>query len=197
MLPAWLRAAIEPHPDLAGPPPVPFQFKDATLERIPSVPLQQLVRRYGGAFWDEAAKGTAPLLLGPPGTYKSYAAAVLVRRLHAKACIKTAWCTVPIALTGLERDRFSEQTRERIAAWKRSPFLVCDDFAMVRIGSWQHDVLVELTMDRFESGKPTLWTGNVTVPKGKQDFLADVVGAQLARRMLERSEGYRLYVQKH
>ena len=195
--PQWLREAIEPSPLLVGPAPVPEQFTNATLTDIPSDPLRGLLRRYGSEFWDAAAKGVAPLLVGPPGTYKSYAAAVLCKQLHGKVGIRTEWCTVPVQLTKLERMRFTANTDDQIERWKTCPFLVCDDFAMVRLNSWQHDVLVEIAMARFESQKPTLWTGNVVLAQGNTQALTDAVGAQLSRRLLERSVGYRLYVQTH
>lgn len=194
-LPDWLRDAIEPSASLVGEAPVPSQFKDARLSEITAKPLHSLLRKYGSEFWQAAAVGVAPLLVGPPGTYKSYAAAVLCKQLHAKVLIRTTWCTVPVQLTKLERMRFTATTDETIETWKSCPFLVCDDFAMVRINSWQHDVLIEIAMARFEAQKPTLWTGNVVLAPGNIQALTDAVGAQLCRRLLERSTGYRLYVQ--
>lgn len=196
-LPQWLREAVEPSPLLVGPPPVPGQFADASLNDIPSEPLKGLLKRYGSEFWDAAARGAAPLLVGPPGTYKSYAAAVLCKQLHARVGIRTEWCTVPVQLTKLERMRFTANTDDQIERWKSCAFLVCDDFAMVRLNSWQHDVLVEIAMARFEAQKPTLWTGNVVLAQGNTQALTDAVGAQLSRRLMERSTGYRLYVQTH
>lgn len=194
-LPQWLRDAIEPSPSLVGVAPVPGQFRDATLDGIPSEPLRVLLRKYGSEFWDAAARGVAPLFVGPPGTYKSYAAAVLCTQLHQRGGIRTEWCTVPVQLTKLERMRFTANTDDTIERWKDCPFLVCDDFAMVRLNSWQHDVLIEIAMARFEAQKPTLWTGNVVLAPGNTQALTDAVGAQLSRRLLERSTGYRLYVQ--
>ncbi len=195
--PQWLRDAVEPSPLLVGPPPVPEQFKNATLANIPSEPLRGLLRRYGGEFWDAAGKGVAPFLIGPPGTYKSYGAAVLCAQLHNRVGIRTEWCTVPVQLTKLERMRFTANTDDAIERWKTCPFLVCDDFAMVRLNSWQHDVLVEIAMARFEAQKPTLWTGNIVLAQGNTQALTEAVGAQLSRRLMERSAGYRLYVQTH
>jgi len=72
---------------------------------------------------------------------------------------------------------------------------------MIRLGSWQFDVMAEIAMSRFDARRPTMWTGNITLPGGSLDgvqkALMSAVGAQLARRMLERSAGYRLYVGVH
>jgi len=61
----------------------------------------------------------------------------------------------------------------------------------------QHDVLVEIAMARFEAQKPTLWPGNIVLAQGNTQALTEAVGAQLSRRLMERSAGYRLYVQTH
>ena len=149
---------------------------------------------YGREFWSAASRGLAPLLVGPPGVYKSYSAAVLAKQIHEKACVRIAWCDVPVTLFQLERKRFQHATDELIDSWKQVPWLVIDDFAMVQVGSWQHGVLCEVAMHRFSHGKPTCWTGNIQFARGQQSALVDAVGAQLARRLMEGSEGFRLAI---
>lgn len=193
----WLLDAAEPHQNLVGPLVLPPQFAEARLEEIPHPKLREQVREYGRQFWELAPHGIAPVWLGPPATYKSYSAAVLCKAMHSQG-IKTAWATVPVKLTELERKRYDGTADQVLTHWKQVPFLVLDDFAMVRMNSWQHDALVEVAMARFESQKPTLWTGNVFVEEGTvpklSALLEQAVGAQLTRRMLERSEGFRYYV---
>lgn len=188
---------VEPHPNLVGALDLPAQFADVRLEAIPHAKLREQVREYGRQFWDMAPRGIAPVWLGPPATYKSYAAAVLCTAMHGQG-VKTAWLTVPVKLTELERKRYSDVADRALAAWKQAPFLVLDDFAMVRMNSWQHDALVEIAMARFENQRPTLWTGNVFVDPGVtpklSTMLEQVVGGQLTRRIIERSEGFRYYV---
>lgn len=193
----WLLDAAEPHQNLVGPLALPPQFAEARLEDIPYAKLREQVREYGRQFWELAPRGIAPVWLGPPATYKSFSAAVLCKAMHAQG-IKTAWVTVPVKLTEFERKRYDGTADQALTHWKQVPFLVFDDFAMVRLNSWQHDALVEVAMARFESQKPTLWTGNVFVEEGTTPklsaLLEQAVGAQLTRRMLERSEGFRYYV---
>jgi DNA replication protein DnaC len=188
---------VEAHPNLVGALELPAQFTDVHLDTIPYPKLKEQVREYGRQFWDLAPRGIAPVWLGPPATYKSYSAAVLCTAMHAQG-VKTAWLTVPVKLTELERKRYSDAAEQALAHWKRVPFLVLDDFAMVRLNSWQHDALVEIAMARFESQRPTLWTGNVFLEPGTTPklgtLLDQVVGVQLTRRILERSEGFRYYV---
>lgn len=188
---------VEAHPNLVGPLDIPSQFTNAQLDQIPHQTLRDQVRNYGKHFWELAPRGIAPVWLGPPASYKSYSAAVLCTAMHHQG-VKTAWLTVPVKLTELERKRYSDTAEQLIAHWKQVPFLVLDDFAMVRLNSWQHDALVEIAMSRFENQRPTLWTGNVFFEQGVKPDIAvliqEAVGAQLMRRIVERSEGYRYFV---
>lgn len=199
--PNWLRQVAEPHIDLVGPSPVPYQFDGVTFDMLPTKGLKRVISAYGAKFWSEGAQGMAPLLIGPPGAFKSVSAAILSNQIRTKALVKTGWCTIPVDLTRLERARYAERTSEQIQEWINVPFLVIDDFAMVRLGSWQFDVMAEIAMSRFDARRPTMWTGNITLPGGNLDgvqkALTGSVGAQLTRRMLERSSGYRLYVGVH
>lgn len=193
----WLLEAAEPHANLVGRDSVPAQFADVTLEGLRQVTLRSLVRSYGQQFWEAGSQGLAPLILGPPATYKSYAAAVLCKQIHQAAKVPTAWCTVPVDLTRIERKRYQPDTDALIDRWKTIPFLVLDDFAMIRTGSWQFDVLLEIAMARFEARRPTMWTGNVLLREGESDpwpQIERLMGVQLLRRMTERSEGFRRYV---
>lgn len=181
-----------------GQAPIPDQFQTATIDVVPDQ-LRTCVLAYGKAFWQAASKGVAPLFLGNPARYKSYSAAALAKALHERACVRVDWCDVPITLNQLERNRFDRATDERIERWKTVPFLVMDDFGMVKVDSWQHGVLAEVGMSRFDRGYPTCWTGNVAIDGQVSSATIDEalrrhVGVQLARRIMERSEGYRVYV---
>lgn len=194
----WLSKEVQPTTELVGPSPIPEQFTNATLEAVPHAGLKRVVRAYGSAFWEEASRGMAPVFLGPVGTFKSHCAALLSRQIRDLAKIRTGWCTVPIDLTRLERKRYDQATDELIEHWKSVPFLVFDDFGMVKVGGWQYDVMVEIAMHRFETCRPTLWTGNVLVgvasPEALKQTMVEMMGAQLTRRVFERSEGYRIYI---
>jgi DNA replication protein DnaC len=194
----WLLKSVEAHPALMGKPPIPEQFSDAVVDVIPHKTLRECVLRYGKHFWEDASRGFAPLFLGAPGVYKSFAAAALSRVLHLRACVPVAWCDVPVGLNALERRRFDRATDEQIDRWKHAPWLVMDDFAMAKRDTWQHGVLTEVALARFDLGRPTCWTGNIEVevptPQAVEDALKASAGVQLARRILERSDGYRVYV---
>lgn len=193
----WLLHVVEPDPVFAREVVTPSQYATATLAGIVPPRLRSMVAAYGAQFWEVAAQGIAPLIVGPPATYKSYAAAVLCRQVQEVAQVQAAWCTVPVMLTKMERKRYASETDDQIERWKDVPFLVVDDFAMARVGSWQYDVLVEIAMARFERQRPTVWTGNVLVSNPKQELREEMnrlLGIQLTRRVFERSEGFRQYV---
>lgn len=193
----WLLEAAEPHANLVKHDSVPAQFADVTLDGLHNPGLRSLVRTYGQRFWEVAEQGIAPLLIGPPATYKSYAAALLTKQIHQSAKVPTAWCTVPVDLTRIERKRYQPETDALIDRWKTIPFLVLDDFAMIRPNSWQFDVLLEIAMGRFEMRRPTMWTGNVLLKDDETDpwpQIERLLGIQLLRRMTERSTGFRRYV---
>lgn len=182
-----------------GRAPIPEQFADASIDVVPHRTLKDCVLRYGKEFWQAASKGLGPLFLGPPALYKSYAAAALARALHERACIHVAWCDIPITLNAMERRRFDKTTDEQIDRWKQVPFLVMDDFGMAKVDSWQYGVMAEIGMSRFDTGRPTCWTGNVEIdgpPTADKvnEALRATAGVQLARRIMERSEGFRVYV---
>jgi DNA replication protein DnaC len=182
-----------------GPLSIPEHFRDVSVGQITRKPLQDALLRYGRDFWTAASKGVAPMFLGPPSVYKSYAAAALCKALHERACVHVGWCTVPVMLNQLERKRFDKATDRQIEDWKQVPFLVMDDFAMIRMDTWQYNAMVEIAMARFDAGKPTCWTGNVEITgkptlQAVEEALRTGLGTQLTRRLLERSEGYRVYV---
>ena len=181
-----------------GPAAVPEQFSNAVIDVVPHRTLKECVLRYGREFWQAASRGFAPLFLGAPAVYKSFAAAALTKALHERALVRGEWCDVPITLNQLERRRFDRSTDAQIDRWKQAAWLVMDDFAMARQDTWQHGVMTEIAMSRFDTGRPTCWTGNVEVeqatPEKVEEALKRLAGVQLARRILERSEGYRVYV---
>ncbi len=189
----WLHQHILPHESLVGPSPVPTRFQSVTLAGLDEEKINKAVRSYGKHFWSLAPEGRGVLFTGPPGRYKTYGAAVLAQAIHHRFRIPVGWCTVPVDLTHLERNRFSSDTEERLENWKSCPWLVMDDFAIPPMGTWQHSVVLEIGMYRHANQLPTCWTGNLTtLGRSAQEVLSGAVGAQLARRIGEASRGYRV-----
>lgn len=196
-LPAWWAGIVETNVAFLGEDPIPLKFRGGELNQIPQAKLRELVRNYGRNFFDAAPKGIAPLLLGPMAAYKSFSAALLARQIREKALVKVDWVDCPVLLNAFERRRFDVETSERIEQIKNTGWLVMDDFAFVRLGTWQSDLMAEIACHRFDNSMPICWTGNVHMAvdeKAPLAILSEVVGGQLARRILEASQGYRLMV---
>lgn len=171
---------------------VPARYATATLDGLNSAPLRKVVREYGARYGELKPKGVAPFFCGSTQGYKTYAAAVLVGAL-ARVGEGYAWCHVGSAFPPLDRDAFSERTSTHLRTYRNADFLVLDDFTQCvspRVRDW----LVEIGTFRFDTLRPTLYTGNVRVTAKDFTELGNVVGVGLARRILEASEGFRVSV---
>lgn len=173
---------------------IPPRYADATLDGIPVPALQECVRRYGAEYAVASAKGQAPFFCGSTQGYKTYAAAVLAKAVNEVLDVPVGWVNCAADFARMQREAFEVATRVQITQLKRVPFLVLDDFTQAATNARQRDLLVEIGTDRFDALLPTLYTGNITLSARNQAPLADLVGACLARRILEASEGYRVLV---
>lgn len=179
------------HPTMRRPFNCPLRFKDAQPDGIPDDLLRGMVRRYLREFWTHAPQGVAPCFVGKARSYKSYAAAVIGRWVANAADVETWWIDCGDDLMVLERQRYEDATQEYIAWLKQVPFLIMDDFTNVREKTWAADLMVEIATARFNSLRPTLYTGNVLFTKDDLQRLAGLYGACLARRIFDGADGFR------
>lgn len=186
----WLLEA-RMSPTVLPPLDLPRRYMDATLKNVPHLALVKVARNYGTKFWEAAPKGLAPLLVGAAGEYKTVTAAAIARAVHDVMNIEVGWCNCAVDFIRFDREAFAPSTQVRIAQLKLIPFLVMDDFTQVPLGSRMHNTLQEIAGVRFDSLRPTLWTGNIVLEKGDTEKLAKTVGTFLARRILETSVGFR------
>lgn len=178
----WLDEELAKNPQ-PRPPAIPERYRGASLAGIPKDhPLRDLTFRYLVEFYDHAARGVAPLLLGPTGHWKTYAAAAVANGVGS--VVETEFVSVPDEFTLLVADRFSADTRERLARLMSVPFLVLDDLFWIRRDSWEAQTLVAVLAARFNGLRPTLITGNLELPPGREfDTLAASWGPLVARRL--------------
>lgn len=185
----WLtrRVQILPKPPTLV---VPERYADTTQEQLPT-PLATLLSEYLFGFWTHAPKGIAPLLLGRAFTWKTAAAVVLAKQIQEVHKVAVTFVSVPDKMIQLELNRFSEETRQMLARWKLADFLILDDFATVEPKSFGHDVLKSLIAARFDSTRPTVWTGNVELD-AKDPFkgLGLAYGPLMGRRLQQGAEGF-------
>ena len=178
-----LRRDSRANPAL-GDPALPARFAECTVKALPPGPLVSVLHEYMGKFWEYAGQGKAPLLIGTAQQWKTYAAAVIVRSIHFQFRLRTMFVCCLADISKLERDRFSEDTREYVQRMTRIPFLVMDDFSDMRTGTFGSDIIVEVASARHHEQLPTLWTGNILAKD-----IGLTYGPGFARRIEEGSAG--------
>jgi DNA replication protein DnaC len=189
----WLEEQVKPK-QVLGPNEIPRRYQEVTLDIVTHPSLVKAARKYGAEFWDAAPRGLAPLFLGGAGEYKTVTAAVIAQKVR-NAGIEVVWVNCAGEFTKFDREAFDPDTKKRLEKIKTTPFLVLDDFAQIPTGSRMINTLVEIGTQRYDNMLPTLYTGNLVISKGDTSKLAAHVGACLERRMLDASEGFRVFVQ--
>lgn len=189
----WLEEEVKPK-EVLGTNEIPRRYQEVTLDLVTHPGLVKAARKYGADFWAVAPKGLAPLFLGGAGEYKTVTAAVIAQKVR-KAGIDVCWVNCAGEFTKFDREAFDPDTKKRLQTIKTSAFLVLDDFAQVPTGSRMLNTLVEIGTHRYDNMLPTLYTGNLVISRGDTSKLAAHVGTCLERRMLDASEGYRVFVQ--
>ena len=179
---SWLDTELARNPEPV-PPTLPERYKGARFTTIPeSHPLRALVWRYMDEFYEHASAGIAPVLLGPAGEYKTYAAAVIAGTVGQR--VETEFVSVPDQFMLLELDRYSAATKDRLERIMRVPMLVLDDFFWPERGSWASKTLQAVFAARFGECRPTLITGNLELPVGREfATLSETYSPLLARRL--------------
>lgn len=189
---SWLEKLVKPV-NVMGPSEIPRRYETVKLDIVPHAGLVKSARKYGADFWEAAPKGFAPLFLGAAGEYKTVTAAVIAQKVRS-AGIDVCWVNCAGEFSKFDREAFDPETKKRLNQLKNVPFLVLDDFAQVPPGTRMMNTLIEIGTHRYDNLLPTLYTGNLVVTKGDTSKLAAHVGACLERRMLDASEGYKVFV---
>lgn len=188
----WLARARAADPLFLRPLALPERFKAATFTGILHREVRQLAEEYGARFLELGSRGIAPAICGRGGQWKTYAAAALTRLVWQQARVDTEFVQCASELPAMERARYNASTSTRITELCEVPWLVLDDFAVVRDGSWMLDMLVEIAERRYAGLRPTMYTGNIAFTAEEPGDLARRFGACFARRVLVGSAGWRL-----
>jgi len=192
---SWLQTAKDLVP-CPRPLVLPERFKQAKLSDLPEGTLKDTAQDYLKQFLVKAEQGIAPLFIGRARTWKTYAASVIANAVRYEAGLEVGFVECPVELNALERVRFTTGTDQRIAEYQSVPFLVLDDFAEVRQGTYGEQVLLEIVSARHARMKPTLFTGNIQLATGSNQFAPLVArfGPMFARRVADGSEGFRVAI---
>ncbi len=170
---------------------LPPRYAGAAVSTIAHPTVRAVSRDYCTQFDDVARRGVAPLFVGPVATWKTHAAAAVLRYVHYYAQVPTRFVSVPEAFARLERRRFLPETEQDLEQMKLVTFLVLDDFPVVGGGSYAAAMLVEIVTHRFNACLPTLLTGNIWVGRNDTKEVDARFGAQFGRRIYDMSEGFR------
>lgn len=173
---------------------IPERFATAELAALPNTTVKDVVIEYLKGFWEAAPLGIAPLFLGPARTFKTHAAAVIVRLAHLNAGVTAEFVSCPTQLVDLDLHRYSENTRKTVRRWQEVPLLVLDDFGVIERGSFKESVLTSVTAARFDALRPTIWTANLDLAVGREfEAIASLYSPLLARRLEDGSRGFRAF----
>jgi DNA replication protein DnaC len=168
---------------------LPPRFADPKFGKIERPACQDVAKRYLDQFWEVAPQGIAPVLLGRTQTWKTYTAAYIARHLIEEAHLPVAFVSCPAEVALL--DRFREADQRKIGKWMKVAFLVVDDFAALKMDSYGAEVVRALASGRFDSLRPTLWTGNIDAqPDDVFGKLAAGFGSITARRIKDGGQGF-------
>jgi DNA replication protein DnaC len=175
-------------------PAIPDRYTlDWDAAMLPS--LRETAMRYLGAFWQEAPNGRGCCFLGKTGTFKTTVLALMARKIHSKAGVEVGWVHgAELALWNTYADGRPE-VRRRIAYCKQVPVLVMDDFTEVVRDSFGHKALDAIIVARYDTHRPTLWSGNMVLPQGHEwETVHEHYGPLFARRLRDTSQGYTVIV---
>jgi DNA replication protein DnaC len=170
---------------------LPGRYADKRLTDLLPGDLKQCATEYVDAFLERAGAGVAPLFLGRARTGKTTAAAAILRSVTQVYHVGALFCSVPSDFPRLEMTKYRPETEAEIRRLQEIPFLVLDDIGVVDPGTYGHQLLSRLVVDRFDALRPTLMTGNLTLPIGGEwERIAGLYGPLLARRLQECATGF-------
>jgi DNA replication protein DnaC len=173
--------------------PVPPRYADVTVATIGDPELLAAATEYLQHFEAAASQGLGPVFIGAAREYKTVAAVAVLKALWQHQ--------VPVdylpggGLLRFEVDRYSEATRKRLKAWESVPVLLVDDFAAPRQNSFGADVVLDVCSARFDAGLPTIWTGNLKLPRGGEfERVEELFGPLFSRRLQDAGAGFTVLV---
>ncbi len=150
---------------------VGVRYAGATLAKITGGSTERIPE------WIKNGKGFL-VYLGAPGIGKTYFCAALIAYVHKRFNTYRYW---------KERDFFS-RLRSRmehdgdyiteIGYMMDDDFVMIDDIGSSGINNWRSEVLFALIDFRYETGKPTVFTSNLT-----RDSLSNSLGPRAASRL--------------
>jgi DNA replication protein DnaC len=186
---SWIDDVRAEHPSQLAPLDLPERYRSLKVATIPDPTLRNCAARYIADFWDYADQGKAPGFFGRSGSYKTWAAACIIERVHQRGLVDSEYVQAGREFARLERERFSPTTEPRLNRLCSVPFLVLDDITDVKANSEQLNMLDTVVKERDATGVLTLYTGNVLFTPDRPEQLLQHFGAPMTRRLIETTRG--------
>lgn len=190
----WINQQRRADPCQLRPHNIPPRFLNLKLAEIQHAGLRSVVEKYLLNVDEAAGQGIAPLFLGKAGEMKTFAAALIGQRLYERCLVQIEFVQCAARLPQLERQRFNPETQGYLERIAKVPFLIMDDFAQVKPGTWAADFCVEIAERRYGTRQPTLWTANLSITKNDTSQLTNHFGVGFARRVIEGGKGYTVVI---
>lgn len=178
------------HPSQLPDVELPPAYRGLPLAGITQSAVRHATERYLEQFWTAAAEGVAPGFFGRSGTFKTWAACVIVDVVHTTALVPSLYVAAGPEFMRLERRRFDPATDGRLQEIADRRFVVLDDITDLKPGSFAMDMLDNVVKLRDAAGLPTLYTGNVQFSRANLQPLVQQFGAGMTRRILEGTTGF-------
>jgi DNA replication protein DnaC len=174
---------------------IPAAFEKILWSTVPDSPIKSVGVKYLAEFPGNIAAGLAPVFLGRAGTWKTSVALLVAQELERQVSMDYEFVSVPEVRPKFEFNTYSDQVTHFLCRWATVPLLILDDFAVAEPGS-RTTLALEATMaTRYNALLPTIWTGNLALPKHNPfDGIADRYGALFSRRLQERATGYTVLI---
>lgn len=185
------RVAKNPHPE---PVVLPQRYRDVSIKTMNPGELKTFSIKYIQGFMENAPKGIGALVVGRSGTGKTHASAAIAKAVNG--VIDVQFVQSALFIAQLERNRFGANVEKTIRDICSAGFTVIDDFDLFDPTSYSANVLMEIAESRYSNLLPTLWTGNFEIKSLKQfaTQIATRYKVGFSRRLIEGTEGFRLYV---
>jgi DNA replication protein DnaC len=154
---------------------IPPIYRDATPD--PASPEARQAAQWVAAYRSGARRNL--LILGNPGTGKTYLAAAVLRSLLLKDFVPAVFITAKSMMDALRPSSGTGDVDMQL--FKLAPVLLMDDLGAERVSDFVVEQLTDLANDRVQHRRPTIITTNLQ-PAGLKELYKD-------RRLIERLFG--------